>query len=156
MGNICSKKKIIDFFNHFSSKEKERRRFEEYKEKINRYDCMSKDEFSLKYNDVRTDYEHEKMILLTIIATVLVSILMNIWGRCFDFFKNAIIIISQSNNQEEIMIRASFIITAIVLLLVTSVLFLIIYNKFKQVKKLLWEVNLLQEYKQEKLNNEEK
>ncbi|WP_071441743.1 hypothetical protein [Traorella massiliensis] len=138
------KQKLLDWISYTKRKDKQMVIMIEKKEK---YLAMSDDEFLFEYTRIGARYEHKKFVLSVIIVTTLITIIMDIWGRLYDFIFR-LLMLGNVKNVEEDMIKVAEILVVAIMFIILIVGVLIIHDLIKNMYLLTKEKIFIEEIKE--------
>lgn len=147
--------KILDFINTLSYAEREKKKVQKYNEKVHRYTMMSDAELEMNYINISARYEHRKMVLLTVIGTLVISIIMDMWKYFFKMVRGLIILLYDSNGDTEAIARLSLIVTLIIAVTVFVIILLVVLDLFKGMKTAITEKLFIDNYMKKRNNREQ-
>ncbi|MFQ8901783.1 MAG: hypothetical protein ACLR7D_07820 [Lachnospira eligens] len=80
-----SENKFKNWVMSFTYQERRNKQLEIFRNQLEDYSSMDKDELNFEYFNCKAEYEHKKNILTLVIITIAVSLIMNIWENYFHF-----------------------------------------------------------------------
>lgn len=137
------KQKLLDWISYTKRKDKQISHMIEKKEK---YLAMSNDEFLFEYTRICAKYEHKKFVLSVIVIATLITIIMDIWRRLYDFIFRLLMFENVSNAED--MIKVAELLVVVVMFLILIVGVLIIYDLIKNLYLLTKEKVFIEEIKE--------
>lgn len=78
-----SENKFKNWVMSFTYQERRNKQLEIFRNQLEDYSSMDKDELNFEYFNCKAEYEHKKNILTLVIITIAVSLIMNIWEKLF-------------------------------------------------------------------------
>lgn len=135
--------KLRDLMLYLSYAARRERKLNEYIEQIDHYKCMDEDELNFEYVNVKTDYEHKKGIFSLFVITIMLSILANAWKYIYVFMQKALQY-SATQVESEMIAKVSFEIATIILITITLIVFWVLLENAKDIKKLQRKLMMIQ------------
>lgn len=112
-----------------------------YRKEKNRLNELDDDEIDLEYIILKAKYEHKKNILTIFLLTILISFLMNAWGRFYHLIEITIQFVTSDQCKDIQTTKVVFIITVIFIVFITIVILFVLISHAKSMhqiyKKLL-------------------
>lgn len=141
-------KKFRDYVMRFSYREKRKRELENFRKEVQRLRCMDKDELNFEYIELKAEYEHRKSVLTLFVISILLSILMNAWGKFFSFMKSALQYTAGDSSTEVMMV--SFWIAVCIIIFITIIILFVLFTLSNDMKKLRRRLMIIQSVIEEK------
>lgn len=118
----------------FSYRERRKRRLEDFREELERFRLMDKDERYFEYTELVSEYERRKNVLVFFLVAVALAVLTDVWSRFFSFMELAIQYAAGSGNAEAAVV--SFWISVSVLTFITLLVCFFLFASVKETEAL--------------------
>lgn len=131
-------KKIKRIIVYYSLQEKKKRELRLYKDKVKAFKEMEADKIDLEYINLKSEYEHRKVVLSIFMVSIIISVVMNIWKYFYEFVEKAIYYASsgQANKADEAYVVFAIFSIIIGFITVVVIVALIMYvRKMYQISK---------------------
>ena len=138
------KQKLLDLFSYTKRKNKQLSIMVEKKEK---YLSMGDDEFLFEYTNIEAKYAHKKFVLSVIVIATLITVIMDIWNRLYDFILQ-LLMLSNVEYVENDMIKVTELLVMIIMFIVLFVGVLIMCEIIRNLYSLTIEKILIEEIKE--------
>lgn len=129
---------VNNFVNRFTYKERRHRKLQQYLLKKQQYCNMSKDELEMRYIAVLSKFEHKKLILLTIMSTIFISILSDVWKYFFNMIGGLMSYMYNSIGENEL-VQTTILVTIVLGITVMGVMLVILIIFFHDIKTITEE-----------------
>ena len=138
------KQKLLDLFSYTKRKNKQLSIMVEKKEK---YLSMGDDEFLFEYTNIEAKYAHKKFVLSVIVIATLITVIMDIWNRLYDFILQ-LLMLRNVEYVENDMIKVTELLVMIIMFIVLFVGVLIMCEIIRNLYSLTKEKILIEEIKE--------
>lgn len=136
----------------FSYRERRKRRLEDFREEMEKFRLMDKDERYFEYTELVSEYERRKNVLVFFLVAVALAVLTDVWSRFFSFMELAIQYAAGSSNVEAAVVSfwVSVSVLAFITLLVCFFLFASVRETEALRKRLMMVESVIKETAEDK------
>ncbi|MGN0495522.1 MAG: hypothetical protein ACI4GW_04790 [Lachnospiraceae bacterium] len=127
------KEKIIKRIEYYSHSQRRKRKLEAFEQECKRLRRMDDSELEFEYITTKTEYEHNKNVFSLIVLTLLLSILVNVWSKFFEFANK---VIDYSNTLVDDKVESAKIILFITIGIALFISFIILFCLYTRLTEL--------------------
>ncbi|MCI5805070.1 MAG: hypothetical protein MR029_01930 [Clostridium sp.] len=127
----------------FPYSERRKKKISEFEKHINALRSMDENELNFEYVNAKTDHDHKKGIFSLFVITIMLSILSNAWKYIYVFMQKALQY-SAKQVESEMIAKVSFEIATIILITITLIVFWVLLENAKDIKKLQRKLMMIQ------------
>lgn len=127
----------------FPYSERRKKKISEFEKHINELRSMDENELNFEYVNTKTDYDHKEVILSLFVIMIMSSILANAWKYIYVFMQKALQY-SATQVESEMIAKVSFEIATIILITIMLIVFWVLLENAKDIKKLQRKLMMIQ------------
>lgn len=127
-----------------SFQERRKKELKKYRKEVNRLNEMDDDEIDLEYITLKAQYEHKKNILSIFMLTILISFLMNAWGRFYHLIELTMQFVTDQGNDMKTA-QVVFMLTAILIVFITVLILFLLISHTKRMHQIYKELLTVEE-----------
>ncbi len=129
------KDKFIDFMRKFSYSERRKNKLQRFVREVNHYKEMNQEELKFEYINVKTDFEHQRIVRALLFMIFMISILTNVGKGFFEYMKT-LLEYSATQGNGTIVVQVGLEIFVILLAALMFIMLWILFEKTKEIKAL--------------------
>lgn len=142
------------FVMRLSHQERRKAKLATFRRELERYRNMEPDELHFEYISVKSEYEHQKMVLTVFIVSIAIALLMNIWGKFLSFMEMVLQYVAMEGADTLEVTQVSFWIALSVSLFFSILILFFLFSISKKIDELRKRVMLIDTVLSEKTHSE--
>ena len=138
------KEKFKQYIQKLSVKERKKKRFNSYLEKVDGLRALDDNNLNYEYINLKTRYEYKKSVLTLLTVSVGIAIIMDVWKKFFSFMEMALQYASAVGADAIGVSSVSFIISSITALSISALIIYVLLSLMKEISEIKKELMIVE------------